>query len=495
MARVSGWRLVVGVVAFCVAGAGVSRAQVTFTTLANFNTTDGWFSQAALTQGADGSFYGTTSFGGVCASCGMVFKITPTGTLTTLHSFCSKKGCLDGESPVGTLLQADNGEIYGATLYGGTNYQDCPNTRCGTIFKISPTGTVAKAYDFCSLANCADGGFPMAGVMQGSNGSLYGTTTDGGANQAGTIFEITPAGKVTPLYSFCSQAGCADGSEVGGSLVQAFNGNLYGATLYEGNVSPACNPNFGCGTIFEMTPTGNFSTLFTFDSTDGATPSGLIQALNGEFYGVTFRGGTGSNCPSDYGGNCGTLFKITSSGKLTTLYNFCSLANCIDGIRPNGPPIQGTDGNFYGTTSAGGANGGGTIFEITPSGALTTLYSFCALTNCADGAAPYGGRGAASGKQRELLRDDVPIRGRRRRDRLQPSYRSRPVRLFHTKSGESRPAVRRPRIRIDRHDERFAERDYDELQGGIRHVAGGYGSHGRDDWLRHRDDSRRNVDQ
>jgi uncharacterized repeat protein (TIGR03803 family) len=388
--RVYGWRWVWGVVIVCAVMSATARAQ-TFTTLVNFNVTDGWFSEAALMQGIDGNFYGTTYYGGICEFCGTVFKVTPGGALTTLHNFCSKNDCIDGNNPVGTLLQASDGNIYGVTLFGGSDFKDCSGGQCGTIFKISPAGMLTRFYSFCGLASCADGGFPMAGLLQASNGNFYGTNTADGANRAGTIFEITPAGKMTPLYNFCSQIGCADGSEVGGSLVQAFNGNFYGATLYEGNLSSACNPPYGCGTVFVMTPQGKLTTLFTFDGPDGSNPTGLIQASNGTFYGATLSGGISRNCPSEYAEGCGTLFKITNGGKLTTLYNFCSLANCMDGVRPNGPPIQATDGNFYGTTSQGGANGWGTVFQVTPSGTLTTLYSFCALANCIDGAAPYAG--------------------------------------------------------------------------------------------------------
>ncbi len=392
MARVSGWRWVWGVIVVCAVMAGVSTAQEVFTTLVNFDGLNGDSPSVALTQGINGNFYGTTYLGGSGSSCalgcGTVFELTPGGTLTTLYNFCSKKGCIDGERPVGSLLQADNGDIYGVTVFGGSDYNDCPKTRCGTIFEIGETGTLKTVYSFCGLANCTDGYFPTAGLLQGSNGSFYGTTTGGGANRAGTTFEITPLGKMTPLYNFCSQTGCTDGADVVGSLVQAFNGNFYGAT-YSGGFQ--CNPPYGCGTVFQMTPGGKLTTLHTFRGPDGGNPTGLIQASNGEFYGATSSGGTGSDCPSVYSQGCGTMFKITSSGKLTTLYNFCSLPNCTDGIGPNGPPIQATDGNFYGTTSEGGANGWGTIFQITPSGALTTLYSFCALANCADGAGPGGG--------------------------------------------------------------------------------------------------------
>jgi uncharacterized repeat protein (TIGR03803 family) len=142
------------------------------------------------------------------------------------------------------------------------------------------------------------------------------------------------------------------------------------------------------GTVFKMTPDGNLTTLAGFE---GANPRALVQASDGNFYGTTEAGGTSKNC----NGGCGTVFKITPSGTLTTLYSFCSLANCADGWNPWAGVIQATDGNFYGTTELGGANcaplGCGTIFRMTPGGSLTTLYSFCSQANCADGAVPYAG--------------------------------------------------------------------------------------------------------
>jgi uncharacterized repeat protein (TIGR03803 family) len=134
-----------------------------------------------------------------------------------------------------------------------------------------------------------------------------------------------------------------------------------------------------------------FTTLDSFvRSEDGETPhSGLVQAMNGDLYGTTLVGGKGSG---------GTIFQITPSGTLTTLYNVCPQTNCPDGQQPYGGLVQGSDGNLYGTTFAGGGNGDcngqigcGTVFKITPSGTLTTLYQFCSQTECADGSGPYGG--------------------------------------------------------------------------------------------------------
>jgi uncharacterized repeat protein (TIGR03803 family) len=173
------------------------------------------------------------------------------------------------------------------------------------------------------------------------------------------------------------------------ALTLATNGKFYGTTSSGGNFNfnSDCD-TYGCGTIFQMTASGTLTTLYSFCAstnssgfcTDGESASnGVIQASDGNFYGTTKRGGTS---------NGGTVFKITPQGVLTTLYNFCSQTNCVDGENPYAGLIQATDGNFYGTTALGGANSGGTIFEITAAGQYTKLHDFCAETNCADGSEP-----------------------------------------------------------------------------------------------------------
>jgi uncharacterized repeat protein (TIGR03803 family) len=152
---------------------------------------------------------------------GTIFKLTPGGTLTTLYSFCSQAGCPDGESPYNEagLVQATNGDFYGTTGSGGANGN-------GTIFKITPSGTLTTLYSFCSQAGCTDGSYPGAPVIQATDGDFYGTTSSDGANHGGTVFKITPSGTLTTLYSFCSQAGCTDGNAPQGALVQATNGDF-----------------------------------------------------------------------------------------------------------------------------------------------------------------------------------------------------------------------------------------------------------------------------
>src|ERR1022692_2181121 len=280
-------------------------------------------------------------------------------TLTTLHRFCSQSGCTDGDYPRAGLVQTTNGDLYGTTNDGGANNVG------GTVFKITPGGTLTTLYSFCSQTNCTDGSNSFAGLVQAANGDLYGTTL-GYPTSFGTVFKITPSGTLTTLYNFCSQTNCPDGSGPYAGLVQAANGNLYGTTSsYPFNTG---------GTIFKITPSGTLTTLYSFCSqsgcTDGEGPrAGLVQATNGDLYGTTANGGAT---------NHGTVFKITPGGTLTTLHRFCSQNGCMDGSNPLAGLVQAANGDFYGTASSGGANGDyGTVFKITPGGSLTTLYSFC----------------------------------------------------------------------------------------------------------------------
>jgi len=345
----------------------MASPPLTLTTLHSFDFTDGE-SPSALVQGTDGNFYGTTYYGGSNTSCsnlgcGTVFKITPAGTLKTLYNFCAQTGCTDGSVPVGLVL-ASNGNLYGTTQYNGANGY-------GTVFEITEAGKLTTLHSF----DWTDGAEPNAGLVQAANGSFYGTTFYGGANGYGTVFEIA-ASKLTTLYSFCAQASCADGEYPKADLVQAVDGNFYGTTYGGGAHS--------YGTLFKMSPTGKLTTLYSFCSqtscTDGADPlAGLVQAANQNFYGTIYGGGAHG---------VGTVFKITRGGALTTLYSFCSQSNCVDGANPAAGLVLATNGKFYGTTGVGGAHGVGTFFGITGSGKLTTLYSFCSQTNCTDGSYP-----------------------------------------------------------------------------------------------------------
>jgi uncharacterized repeat protein (TIGR03803 family) len=353
--------------------AGVDAHAQAFTTLLRFNGTDGANpTQAPLIQAMDGDLYGTTADRGANGG-GTVFKITTSGALTTIYSFCSQSGCTDGENPWAALVQAANGDFYGTTENGG-------DAGYGTVFKITPAGALTTLHSFCSQTQCTDGGDPV-GLVQAGNGDFYGTTGNGGDAGLGTVFKITPSGALTTLYSFCLQTGCPDGYGPQG-LAQGADGNFYGTTFQGGN-------SYDGGTVFKITPAGALTTLYSFcfqsDCIDGDHPlSALIQATDGDLYGTTEQGGLS---------NQGTVFKITLSGALTTLYSFCALSGCVDGAKPFGALVQATNGELYGTTYEGGAAKlfyeGGTIFKITPAGALTTLYSFCVPDGCTNGSKPY----------------------------------------------------------------------------------------------------------
>jgi uncharacterized protein (TIGR03437 family) len=375
----------------------------TLTTLHVFGGLDGKTPYAELVQATNGDFYGTTSSGGANANGGgTVFKITTSGTLTTLYSFCSLAGCTDGAG-ANKLIQATDGDFYGTTSSGGANSCIFGTTDygCGTVFQITPSGTLTTLYSFCAQSGCPDGETPNAGLVQGTDGNFYGTTSGGSngsnlcqfgeANGCGTVFKITPSGTLTTLYRFCALAGCTDGSRPR-ALVQATDGDFYGTT--SGGEGDYGNGPAFFGTVFKITPSGTLTTLYRFCALagcpDGEYPeAGLIQGTDGNFYGTTAFGGTNGG-PTGFG--AGTVFKITPSGTLTTLYRFCALAGCPDGEEIWAGLVQATDGDFYGTTRNGGANGGpsgigagGTVFKMTPSGTLTTLYNFCSLAGCPDG--------------------------------------------------------------------------------------------------------------
>jgi uncharacterized repeat protein (TIGR03803 family) len=348
-----------------------------FTTLHSFHNTDGAHSQAALVQATDGNLYGATAFGGAneadCIDgCGTIFRITPSGTLTTLYNFCSQSNCTDGANPEAAMIEAASGDLYGTTSVAGPGGD-------GTVFKITSKGALTTLYGFGG----ADGADPN-GLVQAANGNFYGTTQTGGdgvgcLGGCGTVFSITPAGTLTTLYSFCAQSGCKDGAIPEGALVEAASGDFYGVTRSGGT--------YDWGTVFEITASGTLTTLHSFCSLSGCADgktldAGLVAGTDGELYGTTVWGGPNNACA--YG--CGTIFKIASSGgPLTTLYAFCSQDDCADGYYPGSALVQATDGNFYGTTGYGGSNDyDGTIFKITPDGKLTTLHAF----DSTDGANP-----------------------------------------------------------------------------------------------------------
>jgi uncharacterized repeat protein (TIGR03803 family) len=302
-------------------------------------------------QGKDGNFYGTTPSGGtnpVNGGYGIIFRLNPvTGIETNLYSFGSYTN--DGIIPRCALVLGSDGNFYGTTSGGGT-YGD------GTVFRITPGGVYTNLYSFGGSPT--DGNEPYAGLVLGSDGNFYGTTSGGGSNavftDSGTVFRISPGGSETVLYSFGSDY--PDGNDGYGPqtpLVQGSDGNFYGTTKY-GGVNYLDD-----GTVFRISPSGAYTNLYSFNGypTDGATPNTLVQGSDGNFYGTAEQGGTNFY---------GTIFLISPDGAYTNLYSFIGPANGYpdDGQTPGAPLVQASDGSFYGTTLYGGI-AGGNVFQLT----------------------------------------------------------------------------------------------------------------------------------
>ena len=390
------WRNALVIFSFTVLTALASSAQ-TFTTLVAFDRTDGAAPHATLVQGLDGNFYGTTSEGGVgakCGSnlgCGTVFKITPSGVLTRLYSFCNLTNCADGGDPLASLLLATNGYFYGTTGDGGNSGSSL--YPAGTIFKITSAGVLTTLHTFCSLANCTDGGPGASSLIQATDGNFYGVTADGGGGQSnspycssgcGVLFKLTRSGTYSVLHTFCAETTCHDGGAPVGALVQGTDGNLYGATAFGGVDAPATGYPC-CGTIFKFSLSGAFTTLHSFGNGGPNTPNGgLVQYSDGNFYGTATYGGNANN---------GSIFKITPTGTVTGLYGFCRTATppCPQGANPRAGLTLANDGNFYGTASSGATpDNAGDIFEITPGRVFTDLHSLCYSCKPSDDASPSG---------------------------------------------------------------------------------------------------------
>ncbi len=253
----------------------------------------------------------------------------------------------DGANPYGGVIADKAGNLYGTTYYGGPAHS-------GSVFELTPAGKVTFSYDFPT-----GGGYgPLAGVTRDSKGNLYGTTSLGGANDRGTVFKLAPDGTKTTLHDFTAGN---DGSAPYDALILDKKGNLYGTTAAGGPGGAA-----GCGVIFKMTPKGKETVLHSFTSNgDGCYPTaGLIADSAGNFYGTTYYGG-------NYG--YGTVFKLTPDGTETVLYSFIGGS---DGNEPYAGLIMDKAGNLYGTTTFGGTFHTGNVFKLAPDGTETTLYSF-----------------------------------------------------------------------------------------------------------------------
>ncbi len=285
-------------------------------TLWNFGTgsNDAQEPLAGLVEGSDGNFYGSTIAGGAHGQ-GTVYRITPAGAEAVLWSF---GGPGDGASPTSTLTQAGDGTLYGTTASGGAN-------GAGTVFSITATGVETVLWSFGPTA--ADGQTPWGGVIQAADGSCYGTTTKGGANNSGTVFRVTAAGVETVLWSFGSPT---DGATPFGNLLQASDGDFYGTTRDGGTA--------GGGVGFKITAAGMEDVVWNFNHTTGEAPiAGLIQGIDGSFYGTTSAGGLG--------GGLGTVFRATPAGEVLVIWDkFAYQTELQAGV------IQGKDGALYGAT-------------------------------------------------------------------------------------------------------------------------------------------------
>lgn len=313
--------------------------------------------RAPLVVGPDGALYGTTVAGGA-SNQGSIFKITTSGTVTTLANFYGYNGI----GPTAGLILASDGNFYGTTPSGGAN-------NLGTVFRMTPAGTLTTLVHLTSATGTA----PRAPLLQASDGNFYGTTSLGGSSSYGTVFKMTSSGVLTVLVNFTGTLTPSAGSSCQAGLIQASDSNLYGVTSSGGSSSG--------GTVFKLTLGGTFTSLYSFTSANGTSPqAALVQASDGNLYGTTYGGGTNGY---------GTVFKITTSGTITNLLSFTGTSGSFPGSFPQGSLVQwATDGSLYGTTNGGGPSGNGTLFKVTTAGALTTIRS---LGTTLEGLAPYSG--------------------------------------------------------------------------------------------------------
>lgn len=339
--------------------------------------TDGGQPFARLVQDKQGNLYGTTVVGGIqsdCgAGCGVVFKVDPSGNETVQYSFT---GQADGASPHAGLVRDAAGNMYGTTVDGG-NTANCPNggeggwPGCGVVFKLDTSGHETVLHTFTGT----DGANPYAELIRDKDGNLYGATFFGGDlsqcqgnyldGGCGVIFKLDAQGKETVLYTF---TGGSDGAFPQGPLVRDTYGNLYGTTAYGGNTGNCGGAVAGCGVVFKLDTSGAETVLYTFTGGgDGAAPdAGLVRNAKGDLFGTTRIGGNYADCMAIYYAGCGVVFEVDASGKEKTLYTFTGQT---DGGNSDAPLLRGPHDILYGTTSYYGNNscgnsGCGTVFEL-----------------------------------------------------------------------------------------------------------------------------------
>src|SRR5581483_8973866 len=326
-------------------------------------------------------FYGTTHFGGVpglgCGiGCGVLYRVSPTGTITTVHSFGGYPN--DGANPEGVLVQAGDGNFYGATYSGGSH-------NLGSIFKVTPAGQLTILYNFCSLAGCVDGKNPWVGLVLGTDGNLYGTS-QGGAHNAGAIFRVTPTGQFTTLYSFCSVSGCADGFFPQTTLMQDTNGKFYGVT--ESGGANALN-----GGVFYRLDVGlkPFVNLVTWTAKVGKTVEILGQGFTGATA-VSFNGtpATFTVSSDTYltaivpdGATTGVVTVTTPGGLLKGNRKFLVAPNILSFSPESGPvgtPVVITGTSFTGAMRVAFGGVAATSFSVDSDSQVTATVPSGAVT-------------------------------------------------------------------------------------------------------------------
>lgn len=323
------------------------------------------------------TLYGGT---GICTGdlgCGTVYEVTPAGRSVTEKVLYSFQGGADGAFPFASLVRDSSGNLYGTTSAGGS---DTCSGGCGTVFELSPSGGSWKETVIHTFTGGDDGATPWAPLIFDSAGNLYGTASAGGTVGNGTVFELSLSGGVwqeTILYAFSGGAGEGIGPQA--PVVFDSAGNLFGTTTYGGNSEGTCASFGSCGTVFELIPSNGAwdeSILYEFTATsgDGSNPyAGVIVDSSGNLYGTTLQGGD-IPCISDYDFGCGTVFELSPSHGSwveTVIHDFTGTDS--DGAASWAPVVLDSSGDLYGTTELGGSNicgdyGCGTIFEFSRSG-------------------------------------------------------------------------------------------------------------------------------